>query len=122
MGAAVNLELGTLGVTNTIVTSYTAGLLETSGTLYEDYNLFFNVSSAAPGATSGSHHPTGNPLFANPTAYDYHLGGGSPAIDAGAYAGVTTDFDGDARPLDDGFDLGYDEYAVIRVFLPLTVK
>ncbi|MCC7361813.1 MAG: hypothetical protein IT317_20185 [Anaerolineales bacterium] len=121
-GTAVYLELGTLGVTNTIVASYTSGLVEGSGTLYEDYNLFFNVGSPASGATSGSHHPTGDPLFANPAAYDYHLGGGSPAIDAGANAGVTDDFDGDARPLGLGFDLGYDELVELRVYLPLAVR
>ena len=43
---------------------------------------------------------------------DYHLRDGSPAIDAGLSTGApTTDFDGDARPLGGGVDIGLDEAA-----------
>ena len=37
-------------------------------------------------------------------------------------AGITSDFDGDARPSLNGFDIGYDEVVFTRVLLPLLVR
>ncbi len=123
-GAAVVVENGSLGLTNTIVTSYSVGISVTSGSAYEDYTLFFGVATPTTvGVTSGGgNHPTTNPLFANPAADNYHLLADSPAQDVGVNVGVPSDFDGDARPLDLGFDLGYDEFALVRLFLPLVVR
>ena len=45
---------------------------------------------------------------------------GSAAIDAGVNAGVTTDIDGDARPLGSTYDIGYDESPYTATF-SLTV-
>jgi hypothetical protein len=66
-----------------------------------------------------------DPLLADPENGDYHLLPGSPCIDAGAFIdGVTTDFDGEPRPLyavsddrGDGsqFDIGADEALVISI-------
>ena len=61
----------------------------------------------------------GDPLFVSPG--NYHLAAGSPAIDAGVDAWVTTDYDGHARPMGRGFDIGADE-VVPLVFLPLVGK
>jgi parallel beta-helix repeat protein len=50
-----------------------------------------------------------DPLFADASSGDFHLSPGSPAIDAGLDVsgwGVTTDFDGTARPQQSGFDIG----------------
>jgi len=54
----------------------------------------------------------GDPAFADPTVWDYHLTAGSAAIDQGVDAGVTIDIDGQPRPNPDtGIpDLGADEY------------
>ena len=41
---------------------------------------------------------------------DSHITIGSPCIDAGTDVGVSTDIDGDMRPLGAGFDMGSDEY------------
>jgi hypothetical protein len=60
--------------------------------------------------TTGTINIYGNPLFLNPPGGDFHIGAGSPAIDAGIDAGVSTDFDGESRPFDGGFDIGADEY------------
>ena len=64
------------------------------------------------------------PRFVNPAADNYHILFGSAAFNAGANVGVTRDFDGDARPLSGGFDIGYDEYAgaLLRLFLPAIMR
>jgi hypothetical protein len=54
-----------------------------------------------------------------------YLTPGSAATDTGINAGVTTDIiDGDARILDDGYDIGADEFfeGQLLVYLPLTVR
>lgn len=58
--------------------------------------------------------------FVNATADDYRLGSGSSAIDAGADAGVVTDFKGTPRPIGAGFDIGFDEYLPTQRWLPLV--
>lgn len=74
---------------------------------------------------------TGNidldPLFADPSDYNYYLTVLSPCVDAGTDSGVYDDLDGDARPFGDGFDMGADEYLPsggLEVFLtnnPISV-
>ena len=53
---------------------------------------------------------------------NYLLSAGSLAIDAGVDAGVSTDIDGDPRPLGDGYDIGADEFAWRHIYLPLVVR
>ena len=46
----------------------------------------------------------------NATPWDYHLGSGSPAVDAGSSRSAPrTDFDGESRPMGNRFDIGADE-------------
>ena len=109
-GAAIVVANGTVGITDTIIASYTTGISQTAGSVFQDYNLFFGNGTNTTGTVSGGAHSfTGNPRFVNPAGGDYHLGSGSLAIDAGTDAGVTTDFEGDPRPLGAGFDIGFDE-------------
>ena len=56
----------------------------------------------------GDGNTNDDPLFAG--GGDYHLTESSPCIDAGTDAGVTTDRDGDTRPVGPGYDMGSDEY------------
>ena len=109
-GAAIAVAGSTVGITDTIVASYTTGINLTAGSVFQDYNLFFGNGTNTAGAVSGgTHNASGNPLFVNPASNDYHLRLGSAAVDAGINAGVTTDVDGDPRPQGAGFDIGYDE-------------
>ncbi len=57
-----------------------------------------------------------------PAGDDYHLGVGSAAVDAGTNVGIPTDFDGEPRPQGVGFDIGYDEYTFLRLFLPRVMR
>ncbi len=111
---------GTVGITNTVVASHSVGISRTAGTVYEDYNLFFDTPAVtAGGVISGGHSFSGNPAFADPALDNYHLGAGSAAIDKGVNAGVTLDIDVEPRPLDAGFDIGFDEFALRVLYLPL---
>jgi len=58
-----------------------------------------------------THDFVGDPTFVGAGANDYHIGGNSAAIDKGPGVGVTTDIDGNPRPIGAGYDLGADEYA-----------
>jgi hypothetical protein len=59
--------------------------------------------------------------FAPTTAGNYHLQPGSPAIDRGTNAGVTTDLDGLSRPMGTGYDIGAYEFQP-RIYLPLILR
>jgi fibronectin-binding autotransporter adhesin len=119
--AAIYVSSGSVGVTNTIIANYSIGISRTTGTVGEDYNLFFNTPAATMGGvTSAGHSFSGNPAFSNPALDDYHLRAGSAAIDRGVNAGVASDVDGDPRPLDGGFDIGFDEFALRVLYLPLV--
>jgi hypothetical protein len=111
---AVSVGAGTVYITNTIVASHTTGIENAGGTVSEDYSLFYGNTANLSGVTGGSHSLTGDPAFVNPAADDYHLKVTSAAIDAGTDAGVTTDFDGKARPQGAGYDIGAYEYEPIN--------
>jgi fibronectin-binding autotransporter adhesin len=70
---------------------------------------------------TGTVNVYGDPAFFDPTVWNYHLGSGSAAIDAGVAAGVTTDIDGHPRPMLSGYDIGADE-ALGSIYLPLVQK
>lgn len=121
-GSAVYVTTGTVGITDTLIASYTVGLETAGGNVREAYNLFSGVGSPYSGTvTIGGHsHLTGPANFVNPAAGDYHLIFGSAAIGAGVDTGVNFDIDGDPRPLAHGFDIGYDE--VNLLFLPVIQR
>jgi hypothetical protein len=85
------------------------------------------VVSFGDAAYSSSWNPAGSvddadPLYANPSLLDLRLVAGSPAIDAGAaVAGLTEDFEGDARPPGAGVDVGADEYTAPAAFAALKL-
>ena len=67
--------------------------------------------SNVEGGWEGESNIDADPLFADAANGDYHLTDGSPCIDTGTADGAPdTDFEGDARPQGDGFDMGADEF------------
>jgi predicted outer membrane repeat protein len=116
-GAAIEVLTGTVGITNTLITRHTVGISNTGGVVSQDYNLFFGIGTRTLGLVAGGAHSfSGNPLFAAPWLDDYHLSPGSAAIDAGTNAGVAVDFEGEARPQNHGYDIGYDEILIAPEF------
>jgi parallel beta-helix repeat protein len=103
----------TLSGVNTILSGHTLGISVThpaSSTVGVDHTLWWdNVTDYASG-TSHTNDRSGDPVFVDPAAWDYHIGAGSAAIDQGVGAGVTADMDGDGRPQGSGYDIGADEY------------
>ncbi len=82
-------------------------------------NLFFNAGKGPSGCNynvgsikvaTDAKGVNGNPNFAGPSALNFHLTVGSPAIDAGMNTGVATDFDGVVRPQGSAFDIGAFEF------------
>lgn len=122
-GDAVRLNSGNLTFVDNIVTNHSIGLDRFGGSVVEDYNLFYANSLNKFGAMSGGTHDVfGNPLFVNPGANGYHLQVGSAAIDAGTDAGVYEDIDGETRPQNVSFDIGFDELHIWRMDLPLILR
>ncbi|MFN8595362.1 MAG: choice-of-anchor Q domain-containing protein [Anaerolineae bacterium] len=122
-GSAVEVQAGTVYLTNTLIASHTIGLSNTAGVVTQDYNLFFGNGSQTAGAIAGgAHNVSGDPDFVNAGGADYHLRAGSAAIDVGTALGVLIDFEGDARPQGNGVDIGYDEVVLQYIYLPLIVR
>lgn len=118
----------TVILTDTILVSHTVGLVAEGGSsAYLEATLWGNGTDwAGAGAIySGTVNVWGKPVFADPGAGDYHIGPGSAAADAGVNAGVTTDIDGDGRPMGAGYDIGADELRPRPgwfIYLPLVSK
>lgn len=103
-------------LTNTILVSHTRGISIMAGniitleaTLWGNQTDWFGEGTIVTGTVN----VWGDPDFVNPEAGDYHLGPASAAIDAGIDAGVTTDIDGEPRPIGLSYDLGADESPVV---------
>jgi parallel beta-helix repeat protein len=116
-------------MTNTILANQEVGIrVADSSNLTLNGVLWYatpTTISQAPGAAVSVQNPhTGNPAFVDPAGGDYHIGATSAARDAGVNGGVTTDIDGQTRPMGQGYDLGADEYLDIlcKIYLPLVLR
>ena len=110
-GLRIAGESTTVAMTNTLLVSHTVGISVTdSSTVTVNGILWHNtpitVAQDITTVVGIQHQYTGAPAFA---ADGYHLMPGSAAIDRGVSAKVTTDIDGQSRPLGAGYDLGADE-------------
>jgi hypothetical protein len=121
-------EYATLALTNTIIAGHsgvavtvTVGSTATlEATLWDDNG---SNTSGAGAISIGTVNVYDDPAFVEPAAWDYHLTGGSAAMDKGVQAGVTTDLDGDERPQGTRYDIGADEYVLpYRAYLPLVLR
>lgn len=127
-GTAFHNVNSDLTITNTIIVSHGIGIDNLSGTVNQDYNLFFGNGSETQGAVSGgANNVSGDPHFIDPLQDNYHLGIDSAAINVGTDVGIGDDFDGDLRPLSGGFDIGFDEinladFLLNKLYLPLITR
>jgi len=100
---------GGVTIVNTTLADYTFGLDVAAGTVYEDYNLFYQSTPVSGTVLRGGHSLSGDPVFADPSKDNYHLLAGSWALNTGTNAGITIDIDGETRPGGGGVDIGFDE-------------
>ncbi len=113
-----------IAMTNTILVNHTIGITVSAGSSATLNATLWHANSGGNWGNTGSINHSNdhneNPGF-RPDGY--HLAGKAGALDQGVPAGVTTDIDGDARPIDAGYDIGADETAALEfIYLPLAVR
>ena len=98
---------------NNIIVSQAVGIrIGENSTATVESNLWWNNGQDwdGMGTITTTNNYTGNPDFIPGLMDDHHIGPNSAALERGVDAGVTTDIDGDIRPLGGKPDLGADEY------------
>jgi hypothetical protein len=129
VGGVCALGGSSVALTNTILVSHATGIqvygsntATLEGTLWGSGGWANAEDWAGTGAIStGTVDVRGDPAFVDPGGWDYHIGPGSAAINAGVEAGVETDVDGDPRPPGRPPDIGADE-CELRVYLPAVLR
>ncbi len=117
---------GQVRFTNTIVAGHAGGtgIWAAAGSTVTLAATLWYANGAhvgGPGSVStGTVNIYADPEFTGPGAGDYHLTYGSPAVDAGVDAGVTSDIDDEPRPAGAAPDLGADEYPYGLSLTPMT--
>jgi hypothetical protein len=115
----------TVTLTNTLIVSATNAfaaeeigsvVIQHTNTLTDHVTTLHKTLGGSPVFTAV------NPLTGDPKLdANYRLQAGSAAIDAGVDTGVTTDLDGDRRPIGRAPDIGADE-AWSRIYLPVVMR
>ena len=101
---------------NTIVATQTIGIKVEDGSKVDiDSILWYadaiTLTEVPEADVSLVNQFMGDPVFADPSLADFHIGPASAARDAGMATGTPTDFDGLVRPMGLGYDLGAFEHA-----------
>ncbi len=116
----------TVGLTNTILVSHNLGIIVDADCTATLEGTLWHGNSTDWGGSGTINHTndyTGDPVFVDPAAGDYHIGPGSAAIDRGVDADVRWDID--HEPRFEVPDLGADEYwppgVLKHVYLPLVL-
>jgi putative cofactor-binding repeat protein len=118
----------TVEMTNTILVGHAVGVhaFGTDTTIDLEATLWWDTATWALATNGGAVNPQAPnwhaaPGFVDAEDGDYHLGVGSAAVDVGMNISVSSDIDGDARPIGPAPDLGADE-AWAPTFLPLILR
>jgi hypothetical protein len=115
-------------LTNTLVSGFTNAFVASAGgsnpvTFHHDSSLLYDVTNKHVDLAGVNVFGEVNPVSGDPLLNgNYRLQGGSAAIDVGIDAGIATDIDGEDRPVGSAPDIGADEFATYRVYLPLVIK
>jgi len=130
LGAGIRTAGGTFSVTHTTIANNINGAgysqLNTTSEVHNsiawgnEANGFLGtfVATSCNIDQSGNAGPAVDPQFSNPgTGENYHLLGGSPAINA-CSTGLSPDLDGVPRPVGSNYDMGAFEYASGIDFTP----
>ncbi|MBW1809386.1 MAG: lamin tail domain-containing protein [Deltaproteobacteria bacterium] len=102
-------------ILNNIIVSNNGGINRYESSSSDHHNLVWgNVENYAGDAQVGEGDLTVDPIFVDPVNKDYRLKSNSPAVDAAVgQAGMTSDFDGNLRPVGNAPDLGAYELQAI---------
>jgi hypothetical protein len=121
-GSAIESNEGTVNLNNTIITSHTVGVQQVAPVVVNEANtLFFGNTTDTDGTVnSGGGMVNADPAFVDPSAGNYRLQLGSPAIDAAVDLGVSSDLDTAPRPIFAGFDIGAYERGIVPAGLLVT--
>lgn len=105
--------VNTLLIQNTAVSGGAIYQNPSSGSLALRYSdIWQNSTPELANVTEGAGNISADPVFADDL---FRLDRGSPALDTGdPNTTLTVDFEDDARPADNGYDMGYDELAGCR--------
>ena len=103
---------------NNIISYTDVSIFNSSGTLVGSNNLFYENDNDPIPLTDPVY---ADPAFVDPYTDNYHLDVESPAVDAGAVVPLSDDYDGDERPIGDGFDIGADETGFL-IYLPFGLQ
>lgn len=113
-GYGVFINSGDALVRNTILTGAGGGygLARIAGTTTHSHNLVHGFSTPFYGTMADISEVEKDPRFVDAANGDFHLGVGSPAINAGLDVGllVPTDVEGNVRPSYNGYEIGAYEF------------